>query len=253
LVQYIGYGKFINRNIGNVYLRGQQNIYDALIPTTFRTCKTNGGFVNRCHYIKKFITECSDSMQIFKELDEYSREPLMQHYGIKTRWIDIVDNLWISLWFGIHDWNVKIIDREYKNIFPRPDTDSYMYLILICSDATNEESGKPGLYKGEHLYTIDLRKSCPSTFLRPHAQHALLIRKKNLETIADSDLSEYIIGIAKIKVLDAINWIGYTGLSSSKSVFPPVNYDHGYGILIEQTPHNKSKIKDYGSIFTVSY
>ncbi len=253
LVQYIGYGKYINRNIGNVYLRGQQDNYDVLIPTTFRSCVSNGGFSNRCSYIKKFITKCTDSMPIIKDLDDYSREPLLQHYGIKTRWIDIVDNLWISLWFGVHDWNIRVIDREYKSIIPRNDLDSFMYLFLICSDATNEQLDKPGLYKGDSLYTIDLRKSCPSTFLRPHAQHALLIRKKDLTTINDSDLSEYVIGIAKIKVADAFNWIGSSGLSSSKNVFPPVNYDHGYGILIEQTPHDKTKIKDYGSIFTVSY
>lgn len=35
LVQFVGYAKYLNRSVGNVYLRGQHKLYDTLIPTIF--------------------------------------------------------------------------------------------------------------------------------------------------------------------------------------------------------------------------
>ncbi|GAA0468199.1 hypothetical protein Ade02nite_79030 [Paractinoplanes deccanensis] len=32
----------------------------------------------------------------------YAAEPLLQHYGIRTRWLDLVGNIWSALWFACH-------------------------------------------------------------------------------------------------------------------------------------------------------
>ena len=254
LVQFVGYAKYLNRTIGNVYLRGQHRIYPTLIPSIFRNITTNSGFSNRNIRISEFVNECSHKMTFISNLDKIVREPILQHYGIGTRWIDMVDNLWVAIWFGIHTWHTKIFEREYKNVIPRNDgPDEYMFLHLICADGILEDLHVPGLYKGTHTYTVDLRKATPSIFLRPHAQHALLMRAKKLETVNDTDLSNYIVGIAKLKVKDCLEWIGINGLTSARSLFPPVNFDHGYGVLIEQTPHNKNFVRDYGSIYSITY
>lgn len=254
LVQYIGYAKYINRTIGNVYLRGQHNLYDTLIPSIFRNIANSGGFSNRNNHISQFVRDCAQRMKFIQDLDEIVREPILQHYGIGTRWIDLVDNLWIALWFGSHTWHTKIFEREYKNVIPRDDSeDQFLYLLLVCSDGINEDKDLPGLYRGENTFTVDLRKAAPSIFLRPHAQHALLMRSKHLETVEHSDLANYIVGICKISVRDSLKWIGINGLTSARSLFPPVNFDHGYGVLIEQTPHDKNFVRDYGSIYTITY
>lgn len=254
LIQFIGYAKYLNRSIGNVYLRGQHSIYDTLIPSIFRKVSNTSGFSRRNQHISHFVQECARKMKFIQELDELVREPVLQHYGIGTRWIDVVDNLWVAIWFGIHDWHTKIYTREYKNVTLRQGgPDEYMYLLLICSDGINENKDVPGLYKGECTYTVDLRKAAPSIFLRPHAQHALLMRSRHLETVEHTDMADYIVGIAKIKVDDCINWVGNSGLMSARSLFPPVNFDHGYGVLIEQTPHEKNFVRDYGSIYTITY
>jgi hypothetical protein len=254
LVQFVGYAKYLNRSIGNVYLRGQHKLYDTLIPSIFRNISRIGGFSNRNSHIGQFVRECSNKMKFIEDLDEIVREPILQHYGIGTRWIDLVDNLWIALWFGIHTWHTKIFEREYKNVIPRNSgPDEFMYLLLVCSDGIHEDKYVPGLYKGDNTYTVDLRKAAPSIFLRPHAQHALLMRSKHLKAVEHTDLANYVVGIVKLKVDDCLNWIGVNGLTSARSLFPPVNFDHGYGVLIEQTPHDKNFVRDYGSIYSITY
>lgn len=254
LIQFIGYAKYLNRSKGNVYLRGQQQLFNTLIPSIYRKISNPGSFSNRNQHLSLFIEECAHKMSLIRDLDNLIREPILQHYGIGTRWIDVVDNLWVAIWFGIHDWHTKILTREYKNITLRSGgPNEYMYLLLVCSDGINEDKNIPGLYRRNNTYTVDLRKAAPSIFLRPHAQHALLMRAKHLEIIEDSDLSNNIVGIIKLKVDDCVNWIGTNGLCSAKNLFPPVNFDQGYGILIEQTPHEKHFVKDFGSIYSVTY
>lgn len=254
LVQFIGYSKYLNRSIGNVYLRGQHSLYDTLIPSIFRNTFKMGGFTNRNSHIVNYVKECAEKMPFINNLDDIVREPILQHYGIGTRWIDLVDNLWVALWFGIHSWHTKIFEREYKNVIPRASgLGEHMYLLLVCSDGIHEDKDVPGLYKGDNTYTVDLRKAAPSIFLRPHAQHALLMRSKNLQTVEHTDLANYIVGIAKLKVDDCLNWVGINGLACARSLFPPVNFDHGYGVLIEQAPHTKDFVKDYGSIYSITY
>jgi hypothetical protein len=254
LIQFIGYAKYINRKVGNVYLRGQHTLYDTLKPSIFRSVSTNGGFLKRNVYIHNFIKDCAKKIPIFNELDDIVREPLLQHYGIGTRWIDLVDNVWVAIWFGAYAWHTVVFGREYKNVIPRENaSDEYFYILLVCSDGINEDKEVAGLYKGENAYTIDLRKAAPSIFLRPHAQHALLMRSKHLESIEDVDMSKYVVGIAKIKLEHGLSWIGISGLTSARSLFPPVNFDNGYGILIEQVPHEKRFVKTYGSIYSVTY
>jgi hypothetical protein len=136
LIQYIGYAKFLNRSYGNVYLRGQENLYKTLVPSVFRGCSKNqAGFITRSKHINLIVKKCSEKISWFNDLYELSKEPLLQHYGFKTRWIDLVDNVWIALWFGLHNWNTRCFDREYKNIIPREsDSNHCMYLLLVCSD-----------------------------------------------------------------------------------------------------------------------
>ena len=254
LVQFIGYAKYKNRSAGNVYLRGQHKIYDSLIPSVFRSIATNGGFSKRNIRISSFVKACSDKMELVNKLPELVKEPILQHYGIGTRWIDLVDNIWIAIWFGLYNWDTFISEREYKNITPRtPGNDEWLYIFLICTDGIHEDKEVPGLYKGEKTYTVDLRKAAPSIFLRPHAQHALLMRSKKLASIEDMDLSGHVVGIAKIRLEDGFKWIGENGLTSARNIFPPVNFDQGYGILLENAPHETRLITRYGSIYSVSY
>lgn len=154
LTQFIGYGKYINNQWGNVYLRGQTSLYNGcLSPSLLRrkiisgenqlvkekaeaatsnTVKFSNININhRFSEYKHQINESLNGTQHFTGWNKDIIEPLLQHYGIKTHWIDIVDNIWVALWFALHKTSSTIADgREYIHMFENDD-DEYGYVLLI--------------------------------------------------------------------------------------------------------------------------
>ena len=110
LTQFIGYGKYINNQWGNVYLRGQTSLYNGcLSPSLLRrkiisgenqlvkekaeaatsnTVKFSNININhRFSEYKHQINESLNGTQHFTGWNKDIIEPLLQHYGIKTHWI----------------------------------------------------------------------------------------------------------------------------------------------------------------------
>lgn len=209
---------------------------------------------------KRQINESLNGTQHFTGWNKDIIEPLLQHYGIKTHWIDIVDNIWVALWFALHKTSSTIADgREYIHMFENDD-DEYGYVLLIGCDAQDNNPYQAGVYKSTSTIMVDLRKAVPSFFLRPHAQHALMLRKRSSKYEDFMDYTDRIIGIAKIRVKDGLKWIGQTGLLSVQSLFPPPYYDTGYANLLNEykKPSNNQintvdYIKLFGSIQDISH
>ena len=283
LTQFIGYGEYINNQWGNVYLRGQTSLYNGcLSPSLLRrkiisgenqlvkekaeaatsnTVKFSNININhRFSEYKHQINESLNGTQHFTGWNKDIIEPLLQHYGIKTHWIDIVDNIWVALWFALHKTSSTIADgREYIHMFENDD-DEYGYVLLIGCDAQDNNPYQAGVYKSTSTIMVDLRKAVPSFFLRPHAQHALMLRKRSSKYEDFMDYTDRIIGIAKIRVKDGLKWIGQTGLLSVQSLFPPPYYDTGYANLLNEykKPSNNQintvdYIKLFGSIQDISH
>ncbi|WP_379706572.1 FRG domain-containing protein [Mediterraneibacter gnavus] len=242
LTQFIGFGKYKNNKVGNVYFRGQISLYGgAMIPSLYRgktkldriTWKYN-------ERINKVIKE----KKIFNKYNRAVFEPLIQHYGVKTPYIDLVDNVWVALWFALHQaTSVPINPHEY--VYYHESKEAYAYIILMVSDA-KEETEQFGVYKGSDTTLIDLRKATPSYFLRPHAQHAYMIRK-NEEF--PGDYSDLIVGIAKIPTSVGFKWLGSNEFLSLSSLFPAVYFDSGYKNLLKSYPKEEQGIiNQYGAI-----
>lgn len=156
------------------------------------------------------------------------------------------------MWFGIHEYKSGYLDRYYEFVYQRNDN-NFLYLFLMANDAFVEKNNCPGLYAGTNTLVIDLRVSTPSIFLRPHAQHALLMKPKINDTCNDIDLSKYIVHIIKVSVNDAYDWIGRGRLLTAENIYPSPLFDQGYGILLEQAPHSKAHAKDFGTITNIAY
>lgn len=269
LTQFVGYAKLKNRFYGNVYLRGQTQLYSGkLIPSIFRpptgskTVNYSARFANYCKFKNKTLSSTSS----FKDVDSYAIEPLLQHYGIKTPWLDIVDNLWVALWFGLHEFD-SIILEDHEHVHITDSTSNpYAYLFLLAVDAIQERTIKtpkgvvrvPGRYSGDKTNLVDLRKAVPSYYLRPHAQHALMLQKRDILTRNpltenDVDYSDFIVGIAQIKASTGLEWIGHSGLLSIQGLFPPAYYDNGFRCLLEHYKVSSDAIPAYGSIQLISY
>ncbi len=240
LIQAVGYLKHVlaTEMECNVYFRGQSKIYSKLSPTLYRSQDTQKQKSSRDVALKKYIKE-SDGL-ILRGVADYAKEPLLQHYGIKTKWLDIVDNIWIALWFACNDCISKgNLDRYL--CFQRRQVDagnlvrSYAYIYLIKAGST-PVLGKVGYFEGCDTRFIDLRVAAPSIFLRPHAQHGLLFTRATHNDHKNTDYSEFVVGILRIELSDALAWLGEGGLLDTHALFPPPIYDFGYMQLLDAAP-----------------
>lgn len=242
LTQFIGYGKYINNQNHNVYLRGQTQLYGgALIPSLYRG-RTK--FESITQKYDKRINAMKRDVKSFNQYDRIILEPLLQHYGIKTPYIDLVDNVWVALWFALHQAKTKIINT-HEYVYFYNNENEYSYVFLVATDAINP-SDKHGVYLGLETKLVDLRKALPSYFLRPHAQHAYMLRKV---TPYPEDYSDLVIGIARIPTLLGLKWLGDNELLTVSSLFPAAYFDSGYAILLKRYPEDEQGIaRQYGSI-----
>ena len=255
LSQFVGYCKYANRKNGRVLIRGQGDLYgNKLVPSIAR---------NRAN-IEKSIRVLREKNKEFIERhggDDIGSS-ILQHYGIKTEWLDVVDNLWVALWFASHQFVRPFTLKENHDIKEHllytnsnehlhvkcRELEDNAYILLLLSDAKKEIT--PGVYQGSISKLIDLRKAISSIFLRPHSQHALTLKLRNNEF----EYTKLIIGIAKVKVRDALSWLGNSPLTSVDGLFPPPFFDLGYRTLLEDVKFvdDKSYIKHYGSITIIS-
>ena len=245
LTQFVGYAKYVNCKDSRVFLRGQTKLHGGKMePSLFRNTKKTiqilTNFNQRINQILK--------IESFRKFNKQVLIGTLQHYGIKSPQIDVVDNLWVALWFAVNEFHGTVIG-SHEHLVATDSKEDYGYIFLLASDAT--VAGKePGTYEGERTDTIDLRQALPSFYLRPHAQHAFMLRKKAEDF---SDYSDLIVGIAKIPTYLISGWIGNTELLSVSGLFPSAYYDSGYEALLSNFPAwNSTVVKSHGSIQIVS-
>jgi hypothetical protein len=157
----------------------------------------------------------------------YAAEPLLQHYGLRTRWLDVVDNLWVALWFACHRF---VQADEHIHVVRRNIADGGEEYVFIVTVGLQEEMTEvqPGLYRSPTAArVIDLRKAVPSFYLRPHAQHGLLIRPLG-------DVGELQLAAFEVPLSRALEWLGSSVLLSPFGLYPPASVDVGYRRLLNR-------------------
>ena len=259
LNQIVGYAKHINGQDGNIYFRGQSDIYGNCLPGLLRSKQNtgahqrSGGSHRRIEKLSAFIKSAKTQVPLISKVNDVFVEPLMQHYGINTRWLDLVDNVWVAIWFGLHEYksvqSKKVenqknpFTRDYVQVIKRKD--GYMYLLLIHSDAT--QSKIPGYFLGKETKLVDLRIGCPPAFLRPHAQHGLLAFARS-PNIVDHNFYKRTVGIIKIAVPNALEWMGGGNLLTHANMYPSPVYDSGYRFLLDVLGVKNEDRKAFGTI-----
>mgnify|MGYP005809278761 FL=1 len=251
LNQLIGYAKFLNTDYGDVYYRGEVHLHNSLLPSISR--KPNPPKFEQAlnSAIKKAIddTKFSRTAKLTgfkgKENPALIVEALLQHYGYSTHFVDLVDNHWIALWFGLNQFEKIQNLSEYcyyqkRNINPIElvttkdlEASIYQYMLLVAVD-NNAAPVERGIYVGNEIITIDLRSSLPSIFLRPHAQHGLVVRRNIHEPTASFDISSNVVAIIRLRIDNVISWIGSGNLLETANLFPSPAYDYGYEILLQR-------------------
>ncbi|NTX39846.1 FRG domain-containing protein [Myxococcus sp. CA033] len=231
LVQAVGYLKYARRNEGAVYFRGQNKIHPKMVPALYRNLARESGKNKREALLNKYIEQSRTQQAFLDNTPEYAHEPILQHYGVKTRWLDLVDNVWTALWFACQDAYASGLFGQYLHFAPTVSPKAFV-VLMQAGDGT-PEADKPGLLRTTHAEIVDLRRAAPSNYLRPHAQHGILLRRRNCNTLAKTDLNDLVIGTIEIEISQARAWLGTGDLVSTRHFFPPPLYDGGYDKLLK--------------------
>lgn len=267
LNQLLGKAKFINKDYGTVFYRGECSLHDSLIPSALRNKKNVSAALQKLNTLKRRILQDSKlsnfiKLSLEKNAKNHQLEGVLQHYGVKTRYIDVVDNHWIALWMGnnksveykirekyyhYEKREIPIIDCIKRGETPKID-DLYQYILLIAMPYSQNQSC--GITEHSNFILIDLRMALPSTFLRPHAQHGLVMRKviHTDETVEKYDLATEVVGVIRIRIDKVFQWLGNGKLLTQENLFPAPGYDTGYDVLLQRTDiftTNEFKIAKY--------
>ena len=229
-----------------IFYRGQTTLYgknhNEMKPSAYRGLDRS-----------KDVEDCIDSVLKLPPFDglKISREAIegmIQQYGGLSRWIDVVDNIWIALWFACHRaWTASDIAEtdkakahnhspmqyvHYERRVPGLEkcSNRYAYIVLIgVEERLNLK--KPGLYKSQRDELLNLRQALPSQFIRPHAQHGWLVRRRKGKGYV-KDLKDMSHGIIKMPLEIALDWLGTSKAFSVDSIFPPPAFDTGWRDLM---------------------
>jgi hypothetical protein len=236
LTQAAGYLKYIyGKNKKQIFFRGQSRLYATLSPTLFRDIKNQKAQSDRITALREACAEITKMVTLFDGVPFEAQEPLLQHYGLKTSWIDLVDNIWVALWFACHRAHTAGELNQYLHFEqrdPHVDKNPFAYILLISTDSDAANPYVPGLCRGSTTEMIDLRVAAPSIFLRPHAQHGVLFRMRGRVPRRPIDYSSEICGIIRIELREALAWLGAGKLTGTHTLFPPAFYDQGYAFLL---------------------
>lgn len=273
--QLIGHAKYINHEYGNVYYRGVDDLYDNVMPALLRS-RAKGNPTDLIEVMNSVTSSpyFKESLKLFpithernlsdkinnkksKRYNKYIVESLLQHYAGSTRFIDLVDNHWVSLWMGLHRFIVSGKKKQFctfeKKTVPledyyetlvttgKYDIDTlnhniYLYILLLAFPYS-KESPIRGIEITNEFIVVDLRKALPSFYLRPHAQHAWVAkRKEDHDSKCNNanyyDLSSQVVGILRVRLDRASMWLGEGALLTKENLFPSPALDQGYNNLL---------------------
>lgn len=280
LIQAIGYIKFQVEKESDgkcgIALRGQSRLYGDLPPSLYHGIKKQDARIRQ----RKELNNLIEKMEIWAK-ETYDKrpkkkykeglcsylgivdddlEPLLQHYGIPTTCLDLVDNIWIALWFACHKaakytneyCNYSLYQRRDLPITNTARCNEGIATYLSCSNSKKAEEGlkryQELMQEGKSfcyivmvrvpknptpsLQLIDLRSKYPSLYLRPHAQHGLLL-KKDLKCLQENpSYADQIEGIIQMRLDSALSWLGESQTLSASMIFPSPVKDIGLQKLL---------------------
>lgn len=284
LVQYIGYLKYVSN--GPVLFRGQDKLHDPYVPlpSILRTLDIQSAAQEMQNLVEMAgvwngeesacVDEpflCATPAKLRGPFDfgvkKYAIEPLLQHYGIRTRWLDLTDSLPFALQFALMNYeeieptvilsgstryqlerdagscskvlrNVKVMERVMS------ETDegyAYLYVMELAGYQSGVEGCADGLSKFKNGWLIDARREMPSFFLRPHVQHGLLFFSRHFSKDKQIELYSEPIRTAlfEIPIREVKRWLGDGKLFGISTVYPS-------GRIADRQSNGKVRILDSG-------
>lgn len=230
LVRTLGLIKYARRE-HRVLFRGQTGCWGALAPTLYRRVADPA-------VADPAVEACMEAYRTAMSRDlrpdqAQTTEPLLQHYGVHTRWLDLVDSVPHALFFAV--WQMKELAGGDFGYFHSDQPSGVFYLV----DCGRESDMRPvevdgevvsGLWEeeGTGFRLCDLRRAKPSKALRPHSQHGWLVRPEPGKT----DLWDRVLLRIVIPADAGLNWLGPGTCVSPRALFPAPGPDRVFSRLL---------------------
>lgn len=200
----------LNKFDTNLYYRGQR-IDWPLVPSLFRFTKTKTEREENLKWLRKVMKEITKEKFDFNGTN-LEREALCQHYGLQTRWLDVIDNIHSALWFSCYE-TASVADTIIKQP-ERNHNIGYIYLIASPQNKINN-----------YVIVNDLRKK-PSQWLRPHIQQAYVMKLKD-ELSYSSKFDHLTVMTLCVPIDLARRWSNIETITEH-DMFPNESLDDGY-------------------------
>lgn len=159
LATFAGYLKFQIRkrsdNSKELFFRGQTKDYGEIIPSLLREGDHNKiNLLKRAHF--ELVQKTRKLFRVKRFTNEDTRK-ILPHYGIKSLGIDMVDNLFVAIWFASYDFiETKGKPKKFRTCVLNKNHFGWIYFFEVNKNAV-----------------VDLRQSHSSLSARLHCQHGL--------------------------------------------------------------------------------
>ena len=202
---------------GKVFVRGQCDRHGSMRPSLFR---------NRPDEMVPALAQAYRTL--IRRLPEVLRgsrfrQPnlgaALQHYGFKTPWLDVVDNLFVGTWFAL---NRCTPDVKGRPVFV-PSRAAGGWLFFVTTGPVN----------GSALTHVDLRESHSSLNVRCHAQHGVSVAFGGDDEALDDSLVDFSDQVlASVWIPNDREWSLTGKMSSYEFFFPERSVDDTYRRLL---------------------
>lgn len=216
LARFVAFVKYrIQQLGGDVFLRGQVSHYPGLVPALFRGASEQAAQRRAAAY-RQALSRVQDDLP-YGRFHRSNVGALLQHYGAKTPWIDLVDNLYTALWFATHEHRS---DHDNRSYYVRAPSE-FGWVVLVGTRTID----------GESLRCIDLRKHHSSMNVRLHAQHGISAASQDdWEPPTRVDYETYVV--ARVRVPNDRRFRVNGHLASPRFLFPSPQLDESFNILL---------------------
>ena len=203
LANFVAFCKARGRRI---YLRGQSSLHPGLLPLLFREA---GNHDAKWRAYNAFVRKLPSSVKGTR-FRRGNFGAVLQHYGFRTPWLDVVDDVHTAVWFALN--KAHTVNGRYS--YARSNSDAG-WIVLISA---------PRAIKCQ-----DLRETQSSRNTRCHAQQgwSLAMQPDAQDDFKkEQDCADYVVGAVRIP--NSSDWHLDGFMASQSYLFPKAEMDDTY-------------------------
>lgn len=193
-----------------VYCRGQDRHFNSMRPSLFRA--PSDRYSTQCLLKAEadFAAELAKASAA-KRFQRADLPALLQHYGVRTSWLDVVDNLYVATWFATHS------RRGHAWIGTRGGEYGWLYFISTYSPTSR-------------LRVVDFRDKHHHLSTRAHSQHGVSVTKDGTKWLDTArGLDEFVAATVRLRCTS--QWRLHGFMASERYLFPDASEDNTLKLL----------------------